>query len=188
LKKPHKDPLNAEDYALENAELEPASMEIMYELIDKQVQLQEELEILNDKVKEVTAQLRNVSEKRIPDMAETLQLKKFESPDGLKVLIKEDVKASISNNPEAKAAAIEYLRKTGNQALVKQDFVIHVDDYEKTNEYRDLLLNTGFQFDEKLNVNTSSLKAFVRRELEAGNKDFDPKTFGVFQFRKTVIK
>ncbi len=186
MKKPKKNALNPEHYTLETEAIPEASMDVMYKLLNEQVQLQNDLETLNDQVKEVQTKLRQVSEKQIPDMAEALKLKKFESPDGLKVTIKEDVKASIS--APQKQAAIEYLRKTGNQALVKQDFVIHVDDYEYTEQYRNTLMDNGFNFDEKLNVNTASLKAFVRRELEAGNKDFDPKTFGVFQFRKTVIK
>jgi len=188
MKKPTQDPLDPESFALESAEIEPASMDILYKLIAEQVQLEETKATMELDLKELNANLRSLSENKIPTMAETLQLKKFESPDGQKVEIKDDVKATIAKNPEAKANAIAYLRKTGNDALVKEKFIIQAVDHEQGIITRKQLLKDGYQFDESLDVNTASLKAFVKKELEAGNKDFDPKTFGVFKYRRTVIK
>lgn len=74
--------------------------------------------------------------------------------------VKRNFYCQPNKNPEDRKKIVEWLRKNGGEHLVKHDASVSAEDMEK-------LEQNGIPFVENTNVNTTSLKAFLKDKIGA---------------------
>ncbi len=117
-------------------------------------------------------------EESVPMAMMELGVKEFTLTTGEKVTIKQDVYASI---PVAnRDAAFEWLDKHGFGGLLKTSITANFGRGEEEEVKRavDALTSIGVTVMEKQDVNAMTLKAWLREQLEEGNKELDLDLFG----------
>ena len=159
-------------------------------LADKIKQLEEmqhELEIREDALKEHKKQIENLSGEVIPTMMSEMGLSQLKLADGSSVDVKPHYNATITQ--ANKEAAFNWLRNNGLGDIIKNEILVSFGRNEdnKAADYANLAKSHGFEPTQKLKVEPMTLKALVRERLEAG-KEMPTELFNVFVGNKTTIK
>jgi hypothetical protein len=136
---------------------------------------------------EAKAQLTHWSEKVLPDLMAEAEQDSLVTSDGLKIEIKEAIRASIPKEHAAKAFA--WLRANQHDGLIRHNFVIEFDKdhVAEAEEFGTKLRTEGTAYVEKRAVHPQTLAAFVRQQLEAGNP-IPQELFGVFRQKQARIQ
>ena len=105
---------------------------------------------------------------------------------GVKLVVKDDIKASISE--ENKPEAHEWLRAHGHGGVVKASIIVDVRamDEEDLTKLRGELRKFDVDTEDKEAVHPSTLKSLVNELLEAGTTL--PPAISVFQYKKAELK
>lgn len=130
--------------------------------------------------------LRDIAEKQIPELMDSLNLTEFKTATGLKLKVEETIRASI---PAALAArAFAWLKTHGHAALIKRDLKVSFGrgEDEKADALARSLAEQGFDADDKAGVHPSTLSAFVREKLRDG-EEVPLDLFGVHRQRVSKI-
>lgn len=93
---------------------------------------------LEEQLKAAKKALETFEEKLIPDLMSELDIRVHETRGGLRVEYVEEWRGSFPKNPEKQERAFEYLEKTQNQGLVKQEIKLNFD--RETSTYADMLM------------------------------------------------
>ena len=170
--------------------------EITLAKLAKLAEEQERLEgLVADKMKELKEaqlQLADISEKRLPELMDELELKTFETSEGLKINIKETMRASITQSkPEQQQEAFTWLEDHGHGHLIKREFKIEfgksenkwADKFERDLAKRKKPLRAT----RKMSVHSGSLAAFLAEELAKG-VDVPLEIFNGFRQQYTKIE
>lgn len=156
-------------------------------LAEQQLELELELAVLNDQVRQVTERLRAIAEKALPEAMTAIGMKKFVLVDGSTVNVKDDVAASIRS--ERIGAAVVWLEAQGLGDVVKDEVKVSLGKGES--QYAPQILGfiegLGFQASEKYSVHPSTLKSLVKEQLAKG-VEFPEDCFSVYQYQKAEIK
>ncbi len=149
--------------------------------------------------------LANVAEIKLPDAMAAVGMSEFTLEDGYKVTVAPDYYANIpsadSDKPELlerREAAFTWLRNNGHEALIKSKIVVEAGkgENEKAAAAIAALNEAGIDYENTEAVHYSTLKAFVREQMEAaaegktfeGAAPFPEQTFGVHVRRLATIK
>ena len=140
-------------------------------LSEKVMQLKDlEDEIVNaeESVKKLKEQARIISCIEIPQMMETMNIKKLKLKDGESVEVKKIYSASILE--EKQQEAFEWLRNNGRGDIIKNDITVTFGRGEdnKAAQYAVLARGQGFEPVQKIGVHAQTLKALVRERMESG--------------------
>jgi hypothetical protein len=153
----------------------------------RQIELEDEVESLESRLKETKAALAKVSELEIPELMGQLGVKEFTLTVGLKVKVAPFYAAKI---PEEKSEqAFDWLEDNDHAGIIKGEFVVMYrrPDKQRIGQFLDLARELGFDTKDKLAVHPQTLKAFVREQIEGGTEDFPRELFGVYTGWKTKI-
>jgi hypothetical protein len=156
-------------------------------LAEKQAQVEADVKDLEAKLSAKREELRDVSERQVPELMDSLNLAEFKTASGLKIEVAETIRASI---PQALAPrAFAWLRENGNAAMIKR--AISVAFGRGQDATADSLVgelaNKGFDVEDKTSVHPSTLSAFVREKLRDG-AELPLDLFGVHRQRASKIK
>lgn len=154
-------------------------------LVAEAKQKEEQLEEIATSLKTAQESLRTIISVQIPSLMRDLGLDEVKLASGLKVEIKEDVQAGI---PEARRAeAHKWLEDNNHGGMIKRDITVsfNKDQQEMAAKLMTELSAIYGAVTQKQAVHPSTLKAFVKEELEAG-RPIPMDTFGVF--RQKVAK
>jgi hypothetical protein len=143
----------------------------LVELLDTKAQQTAQLETIDDAI-------RDIAEKRLPDLLEAVGLTELQLTSGQKIQTKVDYYASIPKGTAS--AAFLWLRSKNMGAIIKE--VVTVSPNQK--EY---LTSVSVPFEVVESVHPSTLKALVKEQIEAGN-EFPRELFGVHVANKVVVK
>ena len=139
------------------------------ELAHEQLRLEKLMEEQEEVLRTIKDQLVDIREFKLPNAVEKFGFSEFKLKDGSSVVIKEEVYAGITD--ENKPAAFEWLEKTGNDGIVKNEvkcpFGKGQDQEAKL--LVDLLNNHGYSFTNSRTIHAQTLKAFVKHQMEDGN-------------------
>jgi hypothetical protein len=155
--------------------------------VEKLEDLQKRLELQEDNLKNTKKQIDHLSGEVIPTMMSEMGLSHLKLMDGSSVDVKPNYSASISiANREA---AFGWLRNNGLGDIIKNEISVSFGRNEdnKAADYVALAESQGYQPQQKLKVESMTLKALVRERLEAG-KEMPTEIFNVFVKNKTTIK
>ena len=168
-------------------------------LSEKVMQLKDiEDEIANaeESVKKLKEQAKIISQIEIPQMMETMHIKKLKLKDGESVEVTKIYSASIaqgrnesdSDYAVRKAAAFEWLRKNGRGDVIKNDITVTFGSGEdnKAATYAVLARGQGFEPVQKIGVHSQTLKAVVREYLESG-QEMPSDLFKTYEGNRTKI-
>jgi hypothetical protein len=130
--------------------------------------------------------IRRILERELPEQIEAMGVVEFKTAEGLKVEIKEDVQAGISE--ANRGTAFKWLEDNGHAGLIKRN--VHVAfNKGQEQEARDLIAELTPRFaavSEDQKVHPSTLKAFVKEQLTAGI-DIPIEPFGIFKQKTAKI-
>jgi hypothetical protein len=153
----------------------------------QQIELQQELKEAEDHAASIKKKLFQLTSVTIPEAMKEIGLKSFEMETGETLSVEHVIKASIAN--KNKEQAFEWLRLHKFGDLIKNQVVIQFDKGEdkaamKLVTYAD---KQGFSSEVKESVHGNTLSAFVKEQMEAGNK-LPLDILGVFEYDITKIK
>ena len=154
----------------------------------------ERLELCNDRIADIEADLKMMKNKRdhisgevIPTMMTEMGFSELTLKDNTKLKVSTSYKAHISE--ANKEMAFNWLRENGLGDIIKNEISVSFGRNEdnKAADYAELAKGQGFQPTQKMKVEPMTLKALVRERLESG-KEMPTEIFGVFTENKTTIK
>lgn len=159
-------------------------------LAEQQRDLEVKLAKAESEVETLKVQLKQIAENALPQVMDELQLQEFSTKSGLKIVVKEKIRASISKGRNEEA--IKWLDDHGFENLVKRQFIIVFsrEDTPWANKFEGDLKKRKRQLnvDRKQDVHPSTLVSFVAERLTEGDTDFPVELFGVFRQRFTKIE
>ena len=160
------------------------------ELCDKLLRLQGTIGNTEDRLQRLKEAEKNLSEEVIPLRLQELGIQDLRLNDGSRI------SAVIDNlhtsEDEKLEAAHKWLRKNGHGDLIKNVVSLQFGrgEDERAKEVINTLMKDGLIPEQKQSVHPSSLKAFVREQVESNNQGFDQKArelFSVYEGRRTKI-
>lgn len=183
------------DYSEETQEAKPDAMKRLSQLAAKMGQLTLEEMDLEEKLKDVQNELKTYQENLVPEIMAEIGMREITTLGGMKIELREEVRASLPKDPERRSAAFAYLKDTGNDGLITREFVINYgrDSTEWAEEFAKKLeeLNVGEHavVKQEETINHQSMCAFLRRELKDGT-NVPLEAFGAFvqKFAKIKLK
>jgi hypothetical protein len=173
-------------YARETSGGAPADLTRLAELAEKQAAAELAVKRAEDALQKAQDELRKIAEGELPELMDSLGLEEFRTATGLKIEVKEMIRASIPKPREAEAFA--WLRANNHDALIKRSLVVSFGKGEddEANTLGTQLTEEGYSFDDKQAVHAQTLSAFVREQLEKG-KEIPIDLLGVFRQRKSKV-
>ena len=149
-------------------------------------QLEDEVTIEEEKLKELKRKRDLVSGEVIPTMMQEMNISTLKLADGTSVEVKPVYGASIL--VAKREGAFKWLRENGLGDLIKNEVTVAFGRNEdtKASEYAILAKGQGYEPVQKLKVEPMTLKALVRERLEAG-QEMPSDLFNLFTGNRTKI-
>lgn len=147
-----------------------------------------DVELVTNKLKELSEKARILREETIPNVLMELGIKEFKLDSGEKVTIKQDVYASMSS--DNKPAAFRWLDEHSFGGLIKTGVVVDFSraEIEKAKElYSQLVKQKLGSPSLKQEINAQTFKAFLREQIAKGT-DLPLDLFGARPVWTTKIK
>ena len=159
--------------------------------------IEDEISNAENSIKKLKEKAKILSHIEIPQMMETMNIKKLKLKDGESVEISKFYGASLaqgrnesdSDYAVRKAAAFKWLRNNGRGDVIKNDISVTFGSGEdnKASQYMTLARGQGFEPIQKENVHAQTLKAIVGECVESGI-DMPSDVFKTFVGNQTKIK
>lgn len=159
------------------------SMERLTELARLQVAAESDVAQAEEWLKMAKEALRVINENALPELMDQMGMETFTTKDGIKVDVKETIRASI---PKAKAPeAMGWLRANGHNHMIKRQISVIANSDKQGEEIVQLV--KGYEFTDNATVHPMTLGAFVREQMEAG-ADLPLDLLGVFRQRVSKVQ
>lgn len=182
------------DFEAEAAELDavPVTAEQLQQistLAYLSLRIERDIAALNDQLEKKQAELRKVQTDLLPAAMKQARMQDFTLDNGARVEVSDEVYASITEANEPKA--FSWLESTNNGSIIKEEFkvVFGAGEGKRARQFEVTLQKIGItDYSQKRGVHHSTLKAFVKAELERGSESTLPRdAFGVFQQRVAKV-
>ena len=171
-------------------EISEDSIKDLSELCQKLLRVEAEVGNTEERLKRLKEQQRELSEQLIPDRLTQLGVSDLKLNDGSRISAEPfySARISVANLEEAH----NWLRDNGHGDIIKNTMTLSFGQGEDSlaKELVALCKSEGFVPTEKEAVHPSTLKAFVKEQIESGNGEFDQeiqKKFSVYQGKRTKI-
>ena len=182
------------DFLAELPEENPAEAllrEVMV-LVNALLEARKARETIEAQLEEAKKKERELNEKVIPDLLTRNRLTKLVLANKATVEVKEDLSASVPEDPDKKEKCYKWLAGHGGADLIKDEVTI----LDPTVGLLNVLHEQGLEYERNKKVNAASLKAFLRGELGIGAKNSIvrlqpadvPAELGLYRYWKTSIK
>ncbi len=179
--------------AIEKQVLTDEELKSISELVQLQLALEASIESMEDQIDSLKKKLRQVSEHELPEKLGLFNLSELKTVDGDKIIVKSFYNASIS--PENRDSAFRYLRRHGFGDIIKHEIAAQFGSGEDkmSKRLRAYMLRYKFNFKDEEKVNTGTLKALVKEqlqgtELQGDSREKFKELFKVYEGKKTIIK
>jgi len=131
--------------------------------------------------------LRQVVEVSLPETMLALGLTSFSLSDGTKLQIKTFYRGSIPKAREKEA--FDWLKGNGHGDLIKNEFKCSFGkgEEERATSLSEILTTSDIDYEQKKAVHPSTLKAFVKEQVERG-KSMPLDILGVYVGQKSEIR
>lgn len=139
--------------------------------------LTEEIEADTKALDAKNERLRDLSERQLPDLLRNVGLTEMILVGGRRVTIKPEYFASI---PKGSTATYAWLRERNMGGIIKEEIVVD-------KSLKETLAAAEIPFVSNESVHHSTLRAFVKEQIEAGNT-LPPELFKVHVVERAVIK
>lgn len=155
------------------------------DLANQQMDKAVEVERAEAELKRLTDEYRQIAEQDIPELMEELGIEEFTTTSGLKISIKEKVRASIL--AAKKAQAFQWMRENGHAGLIKRIVKVQfgMGDDELAQETVEMLKDLDVE--DESSIHNGTLCKFVR-EMQAEGKEVPEALFSVHRQKVAGIK
>lgn len=166
---------------------EPATLERLTILAANSKDLEREITDATVALAELQSKHDKIMKDQIPGIMAELGLAEFKMTDGSVISVKEDVKCGITE--EHKPAAWLWLEENDFDGIIKTKVGVEFGkgEMESAEKAIEALQAAGFAASMDRAVHPSTLKSFVKEQLEAGT-NLPLATFGVWPFKMAKIK
>ena len=156
-------------------------------MADEQLQKQLDVAVATKALKDAKEELDQVSMFDIPELMAELGIEEFQTTSGLKVSIKEKVRASILKATQIQA--FMWLRENGHAAIIKRIVKVQfgMGEDEMAQKAIETLLKQALPVEDNSSVHPSTLAKFVREMFENG-AEVPEELFSVHRQRVAGIK
>lgn len=155
------------------------------QLAAKQGLLELEIEDLEAQLKEKKKEHAQYAEKLVPDLLAQIGLKSITTKGGLQIELREDVRASLPQDPEKRDQGFKYLHDTGNDGIIKREITVRYgrDDGRFADQLLAALEDMGVKehatIEHEWTIHNQTLVAFIKGELKEG-RNVPMESFGAF--------
>ena len=171
-------------------EIDDTSIKDLSEICNKLLKVEGTIGNTEERLKRLKDQRRELSEQTIPDKLTQLGVTDIKLTDGSRISAEPFYSARISKDKLEDAHA--WLRDNGHGDIIKNTLTLTFGqgDDAIAKELGELLASKGHLPEQKETVHPSTLRAFVKEQIESGNGEFDQeiqKKFSVYQGKRTKI-
>jgi hypothetical protein len=155
-------------------------------LAQKQLDLEKEIIEMEENLGARKKDLRLLTEYELPSLMDEIQMGTIGLVDGTTIEVKTVYQASISKANQVQA--FEWLRENNQGDLIKNQLVVEfgMGQDEQAEEIKTLLQQKDLSPTQKMSVHPSTLKAFVKTQLEGG-RNLPHDLLGVYIGRQTKL-
>lgn len=179
--------IDFEEAASVLADVKDRDLKGVADLVRQQLVLERRIEDLEDELKRATQDLNKISQEILPEALAEHGLTELKMADGSKITVSQFIQAHISKDKQDEA--FDWLREHNFDDLIKNvvslEFGKGEDDHAR--EVMEALTNRGYWPQNKQSVHPSTLKAFIKEQVEKGS-EIPSDLFGIFIGKKAVIK
>ncbi len=174
--------MNEEASIPENSQLKQLSY-----LVRKAVDAASAVEACEGGLKDLKKRYKDLVQQEIPDAMLEAGVEAFETAEGLKVSVKNDICVSIPKAREKEA--LSWLRDNELGDIVRNVVTVNFGRGEDTEKavYISFLGEQGKAYQTKEGVHSGTLKASLK-ELRENGVDFPEDLFGVFDYKEAKIR
>ena len=146
-----------------------------------------EIESLEKTLKARKEALRKQSEEELPSMMAEIGVNSFELDDGSRVTVKDLYGGHIS--AANRDAAYQWLRENNFDDIIKNtlSIVFGRGEDQEADRYMKILEGHGLLPEQNTGVHSSTLKAWIKERMEAGD-EFPMDLFGAYIGQRAIIK
>lgn len=157
------------------------------ELIREMINAQQCVNQLEDELKKAKELLAGYVERMIPEAMQQLGMSELKLANGSKLSVKKEYYARISDKKMSEA--YNWLAAHGHGSIVKDTVAVTLPagQSDLVNNVERTLESMGLAVDRRMAVHPSTLKAFVKEQIESGT-DIPRDVFGVYETWKTTVK
>jgi hypothetical protein len=181
------DPNTLQSAAAESAAPDEEALSAVAALVSRQITLEDEVALAEEALREKKAELERVRTDLLPSALRQHNLTELRTADGFRVVVNEITRASI---PKARREeAFAWLDAAGHGDLIKHvvSAKFGKGEDEQAAEAADRLTALGCSVSDERSVHASTLSAFVREQLAAGEA-LPHELLGVFQGHVSKIE
>jgi hypothetical protein len=179
--------IDFEEAATELTNVGDKDLKAVADLVRQQLVIERRIEDLEDELKRAQQNLAKISQEILPEALAEHGLSELKMEDGSKITVSQFIQAHISK--EKQEDAFDWLRENNFDDLIKNvvslEFGKGEDDHAR--DVMETLTNRGYWPQNKQSVHPSTLKAFVKEQVEKG-AEIPSDLFGIFIGKKAVIK
>jgi hypothetical protein len=179
--------IDFEDVATELTKVGEGELRGVADLVRQQLVLEQRVEDLETELKRTQQDLAKVAGELLPEALAEHGLSELKMADGSKITVSQVVQAHISKDKQE--PAFDWLRENDFDDLIKNVVSLEFGkgEDEQARDVMEALTNRGYWPQNKQSVHPSTLKAFVKEQLEKGS-EIPSDLFGIFIGKKAVIK
>lgn len=150
-------------------QLDDSKLDKVSRLASEAARLQEEVDRTTEENKHFKKLLRKVTDELLPDALEKLNLQKITLKDGSEISVKPVYGASIPKDKQDEA--FEWIREIGDGDIIKNNITVTFGKGEDQDAQAFILVcgDQGFDAQQKEKIEPSTLKAWFRERVEAGD-------------------
>lgn len=168
-------------------QVEDSAINRVATLAEAQLELENRIAQLEDLQKELAEKHKKISEYDLPDAMSQAGISEFKLVNGAKITIKPFYSGKITD--ENRESAFSWLRENEFEDLIKHELTVPLGrgNDELAKEITKFLTSIKANFLDKESVHHSTLNAFIKEQVEAG-QDFPMSTFNAYIGRRAKIK
>lgn len=156
-------------------------------LAEEQAQAEAHVADIEAQLNKAREDLKDLAERRVPELMDKIGIEEFRTSTGLKIKVAETIRASIPKAASHRAFA--WLREHDHAAMIKRVVSVAFGKGEDNNaeQLAQDLADRGLMPEDHASVHPSTLAAFVREQLKAG-EELPLDLFGVHRQRVSKIE
>lgn len=158
------------DYSQFQDQAEGGDMALLQGLAERQVEAEKEVERIEEELKAAKKVLADVAEKELPELMEKLRLTEFKTDTGLPIKIEDHLRVGIKADKAPLVFA--WVRKLGSGKMIKRTISVPfgMGEEEKAEQFATTCDDRELEYNDKTDIHNGTLKAFIKRRLEAGEE------------------
>lgn len=163
-------------------------LDIVSQLAGEMLDIETKMAELSEVLSTLQAKHQSIAQGSLPEAMLQLGLTEIKHVSGRKLIVEKFYQAKI---PDAlRAVAFKYLETTGNDSIIKTTLEAKFGKGEKeqAEQAARILADNGVACSLDENIHHSTLRAFVREQIESGVTGFPLEAFGVYVGNRIKVK